>query len=114
MSVCGYLVVVHIQQAEALDDAFRCQVVILAHKGFQKRLVLMLGAEGLDLDTHGFCHTDGIGDLDFAFIRISGSHDINLNRNFAHHICARTVNLTGILSTVAGNEHLVIGIAGTL
>ena len=39
--VCGNQVINHVEKSEALDDTLGCQVVILTHKGFQKRLVLI-------------------------------------------------------------------------
>ena len=115
MPIGGNKVIIHIQQMQTADDAFGRQVVILPYKGFKKSLILMLRAEGFHIDADRLRHTDGVGNLNLAFVRVSGSHDIH--RNLAGGIGSGTVNLAGIFPahrTAADVADTAIGIAGQL
>ena len=115
VSVSGYSIVVHIQQTEVLDDASRREVIVLTDVQIDERLVLLLGAEGLDIHRHRLCHTYGVCDLYFCLVSISGAD--NISCNLSCHIRAAAVNLTGILTgqrTAADMTDAAISVAGEL
>src|SRR5690606_40043921 len=80
------------QQAESLDDRARTEVVA-THEILCDTLVAC--AERIDLDADGLCDADRVCDLDLRTLREPGGDQ--LARDVAAEVCARAVDLRGIL-----------------
>src|ERR1700722_2885460 len=108
-------------QIQALDNALGRQREVLAYELGQLGFADLAGAEGFDAYTDGFCHADGVGELDFGAIGQACGHNvlgdvagnvgagaINLGRVFAAE-CAATMTAR---AAVAVDNDLAAGGAG--
>ena len=87
MAIGTHAVIVDIEKSQAVDDALRSKVVGISDILFDETLVLILRAEGLDIHADRLRHTDGIGDLDFTLLCVSGENDVPCTVLSAVPIC---------------------------
>ncbi|BBG31385.1 glutamyl-tRNA reductase [Zymobacter palmae] len=100
-----------VQQVEHLSDAVRTQVEVLTYQLDDTAVADAARAEGVDGDGRRFRHTDGVGDLDFAFIRQTRCHDVL--RDIAASVSSAAVNLRRILTgerTATVTRHATVSI----
>ena len=62
--------------------------------GFDETHILMLRPEGLDVHRHRIRHADGVCDLDFRLVSVTGQHDVP--GNLPRHVCAAALHLTSV------------------
>ena len=80
MPVGAGLVVIDLKQSQFPDDApWRQVVIFLLHVPADEFRILELRTEEVDIHRNRLRHTNGIGQLYLALIRIPGKHDISRN-----------------------------------
>ena len=72
VSVSADLVVIHVHQAKALNDPLGGQVVGVTNKLLNELHRLVLRTKAVDADAHRLRHPDGVSQLDFALVSVSG------------------------------------------
>jgi len=87
VTVGRYLIVVHIQETESIDDPGTSRVIVLTDIGFNETPVLLLRSESLNIHTHQLCHADCVGGLNLCLVSVAGKN--NVLCNLSPHVCAR-------------------------
>lgn len=115
MAVGTDLVVVHVQQAEGLDDPLGRQVVGVADVLLNELQRLVLRTEALNAHTYRLRYPDCIGQLDFALVSVARLHDIL--GDAVRHVRVTAIYLRGVFAgqrTAADPADAAVGVARQL
>ena len=83
-------------ELQVLADTARCQAYQLAQRARQFVFIDTTGAKRVDVQRDGFCHADGVGELNLAPIRQTGCDDVF--RQVAGNVGGRAIDLARVLA----------------